>query len=125
MLTFAARIGPRPAMRFLYPLRFSRSLFARFALVGVTCLSVSGLHAQEYVGEGAHVPYKDTSLLKVPAGARVAIYEFEDLECPACAHAFPIVHAAVDRYHIPLIRRDFPLQMHVWRRDAAVTERSL
>ena len=58
-----------------------------------------------------------------PAGARVAIYEFEDLECPACAHAFPIVHAAAERYKIPLVRHDFPLKMHIWSRDAAVIAR--
>ena len=67
--------------------------------------------------------FKDTSMVKPPAGARVAIYEFEDLECPACARAFPIVHAAVDHYHIPLVRHDFPLKMHVWSFDAAVIAR--
>ena len=51
--------------------------------------------------------------------------EFEDLECPACAKAFPMVHAAVDHYKIPLIRRDFPLKMHLWSFDAAVTARYL
>jgi protein-disulfide isomerase len=67
--------------------------------------------------------YRDTSMLRAPAGAPVAIYEFEDLECPACAHAFPIVHAAVEKYKIPLIRRDFPLKMHIWSFDAAVIAR--
>ena len=67
--------------------------------------------------------FKDTSMIKPPAGARVAIYEFEDLECPACAHAFPIVHAAIEHYKIPLVRHDFPLTMHVWSRDAAITAR--
>src|SRR5580692_5763709 len=68
-------------------------------------------------------PYRDTSMLRAPAGSAVAIYEFEDLECPACAHAFPIVHAAVEKYKIPLIRRDFPLKMHIWSFDAAVIAR--
>ncbi len=68
-------------------------------------------------------PYRDTSMLRAPAGVPVAIYEFEDLECPACAHAFPIVHAAVEKYKIPLIRRDFPLKMHIWSFDAAVIAR--
>ena len=112
-------------MRFPRSLRVSSLLFVRLALVGLVCLSIPSLRAQEYVGNDPHVPYKDTSVLKVPAGARVAIYEFEDLECPACAHAFPIVHSAIDRYHIPLIRHDFPLQMHVWSRDAAITARYL
>jgi protein-disulfide isomerase len=69
--------------------------------------------------------FKDTSMVKPPAGAKVAIYEFEDLECPACARAFPIVHAAIDRYKIPLVRHDFPLKMHIWSFDAAVTARYL
>ena len=62
-------------------------------------------------------------MLRAPAGVPVAIYEFEDLECPACAHAFPIVHAAVEKYKIPLIRHDFPLEMHIWSFDAAVIAR--
>ena len=70
--------------------------------------------------------YRDTSMLRAPAGVPVAIYEFEDLECPACAHAFPIVHQAVDKYKIPLIRKDFPLGgAHIWSFDAAVTARYL
>ncbi len=70
--------------------------------------------------------FRDTSMLKPPAGAKVAIYEFDDLECPACAHALPIVHAAVERYKIPLVHRDFPLtEIHVWSFDAAVTARYL
>ena len=67
--------------------------------------------------------FKDTSMVKPPAGAKVAIFEFEDLECPACAHAAPIVHAAVDHYKIPLVRHDFPLKMHVWSLDAAIIAR--
>jgi len=69
--------------------------------------------------------FKDTSMLKPPAGAKVAIYKFEDLECPACAHAYPIVHAAAERYKIPIVRHDFPLKMHIWSRDAAITARYL
>jgi protein-disulfide isomerase len=67
--------------------------------------------------------YRDTSMLRAPAGVPVAIYEFEDLECPACSRAFPIVHAAVEKYKIPLIRHDFPLRMHLWSFDAAVIAR--
>jgi hypothetical protein len=71
----------------------------------------------------AGYPFKDTSILKPPAGARVAIYEFEDLECPACAHAAPIVHAAAAQYKIPLLRHDYPWPFHIWSFDAAVTAR--
>lgn len=75
-------------------------------------------------GQGAQpTPFKDTSMLKPPAGAKVAVVEFEDLECPACSLAYPIVHRAVQQYNIPLVRYDFPLKMHVWSFDAAVYAR--
>jgi protein-disulfide isomerase len=68
--------------------------------------------------------FKDTSMLRPPAGSRVAIVEFEDMECPACAHAFPIVHTAAEKYKIPLLRHDFPLgPAHPWSFDAAVIAR--
>ena len=67
--------------------------------------------------------FKDTSMVRAPKGARVAIYDFEDLECPACSHAFPIVHDAAAHYSIPIVRHDFPLNMHIWSRDAAITAR--
>jgi protein-disulfide isomerase len=71
----------------------------------------------------AQTTFRDTSMLRAPAGSKVAIFEFEDLECPACAHAFPIVHEAVEHYKIPLLRHDFPLKMHIWSFDAAVNAR--
>jgi protein-disulfide isomerase len=80
-------------------------------------------HAQYSAPPNTANNFRDTSMVKPPAGAKVAIYEFEDLECPACAHAFPLVHSAVERYKIPLVRHDFPLKMHVWSFDAAVTAR--
>lgn len=86
-------------------------------------LFTTGVHAQFSAPPNTANTFKDTSMVKPPTGARVAIYEFEDLECPACARAFPIVHAAVDHYHIPLVRHDFPLKMHIWSFDAAVTAR--
>jgi len=72
----------------------------------------------------AGFPFKNMSLLKPPAGAKVAIYEFEDLECPVCAADAPIVRKAAVDYKIPLVRRDYPLtEIHVWSFDAAVTSR--
>jgi len=99
----------------------SFSLFAAALLVSV---GLSGV-AQNSVPPGKGNSFRDTSMVKPPAGAKVAIYEFEDLECPACAHAFPIVHSAIDKYKIPLVRHDFPLRMHVWSFDAAITARYL
>jgi protein-disulfide isomerase len=82
----------------------------------------SGALAQTAVG-GVVSPFKDTSMLKPPAGQKVAIVEWEDLECPACAHAFPLVHQAVDHYHIPLVRYDFLIPGHRWSREAAIYAR--
>jgi protein-disulfide isomerase len=61
--------------------------------------------------------------LHPPAGARVAIVEFEDLQCPDCAHANPVVKEAVEKYHIPWLRHDFPLPFHTWSFEAAVDAR--
>jgi len=71
----------------------------------------------------APTQFKDTSMIKPPVGSKVAIWEFEDLECPACAHAYPIVHAAIEKYHLAFVRHDFPLPMHIWSFDAAVNAR--
>ena len=65
----------------------------------------------------------DSSALKPPAGTRVAIVEFEDMECPMCGHDNPILKDAAAKYQIPWVRHDFPLQMHVWSFDAAVDAR--
>src|SRR5437763_7095976 len=62
----------------------------------------------------------DKSLLKPPAGAKVAIVEFEDLQCPDCARAAPLLREAAKTYGIPLVEHDFPLPKHNWSFDAAV-----
>jgi protein-disulfide isomerase len=61
--------------------------------------------------------------LRPPAGARVAIVEFEDLECPDCARANPILKEAAEKYHIPWVRHDFPLPQHTWSFQGAVDAR--
>lgn len=65
--------------------------------------------AQRSAPPGTGEQFKDTSMLKPPAGAKIAILEWQDLTCPNCAHAFPIVHAAAAHYRIPLIQHDFLL----------------
>jgi protein-disulfide isomerase len=65
----------------------------------------------------------DGSSLKPPPGARVAIVMFEDLECPDCARAYPMVWDAANSHKIPVVLHDFPLQMHPWSFDAAVFAR--
>ena len=65
----------------------------------------------------------DTSALHPPAGAHVAIVEFEDQECPLCGQDNPILKAAAATYNIPWVRHDFPLKMHQWSFQAATNAR--
>ena len=88
-------------------MKFSLALFASVVLL-VTFV----------VGQSA-----DNPALRPPKGAQVAIVVFEDLECPDCARAAPLVEEASRAYHIPVVRHDFPLQMHPWAYDAAVLAR--
>jgi protein-disulfide isomerase len=65
----------------------------------------------------------DPAALKPPAGAHVAIVEFEDMECPDCARANPLLREAAAKYNIPWVRHDFPLPFHNWSFQAAVNAR--
>ena len=71
----------------------------------------------------AYTNVHDASPLKPPPGVRVAIFEFADLECPACAAANPVVKKAVAQYKIPWVRHDFLIPGHVWSPQAAVNAR--
>ena len=103
----------------------SMTRFAALAFVFALSLVPAGLHAQDAVPAGHGDPFKDPSMLKLPAGEKAAIFDFEDLECPACARAFPITHSAIEHYKIPLLRHDFIITGHIWSRDAAITARYL
>ena len=65
----------------------------------------------------------DASLLKPPPGAKVAIVMFEDLECPDCSRAYPMVWEAANAHKIPVVLHDFPLPRHNWSFEAAVWAR--
>ena len=65
----------------------------------------------------------DPGALKPPTGARVAIVEFEDMECPDCGRANPLLKEAAAKYNIPWVRHDFPLPFHAWSFNAAVNAR--
>jgi len=65
----------------------------------------------------------DGSLLKPPAGANVAVVVFEDLECPSCAHAYPVIWAVANSVKVPVVLHDFPLSKHPWSYKAAVIAR--
>jgi protein-disulfide isomerase len=61
--------------------------------------------------------------LQPPKGSDVALVVFEDLQCPDCRRAAPLVAQAGQTYKIPVVRHDFPLPMHNWSFDAAVLAR--
>lgn len=85
--------------------------FLALAVLAVVALVALKLHAQ------------DASVLKPPKGANVALIVFEDLQCPDCARAAPLLEEAAKTYHIPLVVHDFPLPRHNWAFDAAVIAR--
>ncbi len=60
------------------------------------------------------------NILRPPAGAKVALVEFADLECPDCARAAPLIEEASKAYNIPAVVYDFPLPQHPWSFEAAV-----
>jgi protein-disulfide isomerase len=85
----------------------SKSIFVLF-----TVLSMAGLAFAA-----------DASSLKPPPGAKVALVVFEDLQCPDCARAYPVVWEAANAHHIPVVLHDFPLPMHNWSFEAAIWAR--
>jgi protein-disulfide isomerase len=105
----------------LVPARLHRaSLFA--VLASALLLATPAARAQ-FGGTPPGTQVHDPSALKPPAGTRVAIVEFQDMECPDCARANPLLREAAAKYKIPLLRHDFPLPMHAWSFQAAVNAR--
>jgi protein-disulfide isomerase len=103
-----------------FPSRRRGGLVLTLALVVAALLAIPA-HAQ--FGEPETTQVHDSAALKPPPGARVAIIEFEDLECPDCAQANPLLKEAAAKYDIPWIRHDFPLPQHNWSFQAAVNAR--
>jgi len=105
-----------------------RLFFAAVAIAMLVPVAAVPGFGQTSVPPGTGETFKDTSMLKPPPGVRLAVLEWQDLTCPACAHAFPIVHAAVAHYNIPLIEHDFLLAGEhtvMGDREAAVWARYL
>ncbi len=97
-----------------------------YATLFATCLALSAAPGRaQFAGTPDPSTFRDTSMLKPPAGQKVAVIEFFDLECPACRNAYPIVNQAAAQYHVPVVHYDFPLNMHVWSKDAAIFARYL
>ena len=60
------------------------------------------------------------NILRPPAGSKVALVEFADLQCPDCARAAALLEEASKAYKIPIVVYDFPLPQHNWSLEAAV-----
>jgi protein-disulfide isomerase len=107
----------------------ARDFFARrgrFGAVFTLILALAALCPAAHAQFGAPpqgTQVHDPSALKPPAGAHVAIVEFEDLECPDCARANPLLKEAAAKYNIPWVRHDFPLPFHNWSMNAAINAR--
>jgi len=80
-----------------------------FAVVLLLCLSAAAQAVPD--------------VLRPPKGATVALVVFEDLQCPDCRRAAPLVAQAGQTYKIPVVRHDFPLPMHNWSFQAAILAR--
>ena len=92
------------------------------ALAALIALGVPAGHAQ-FGPPAPGTQVHDPAALKPPPGARVAIVEFEDMECPDCARANPLLKEAAASYKIPWVRHDFPLPFHPWSMQAAINAR--
>jgi protein-disulfide isomerase len=87
--------------------------FAKLVLAGLFMSAFLCAEAQDTVNP----------VLRPPKGSQVAIVVFEDLQCPDCRRAAPLVEEASRTYKIPLILHDFPLPFHSWSFQAAVLAR--
>jgi protein-disulfide isomerase len=92
-------------------------------MLGLTLLAVPFVAHAQFAGKGERDNFRDTTILRPPAGAKVALIVFEDLGCPACARAHPFEVEAVKETHVALLRYDFPLEAHVWTFAGAVCAR--
>jgi protein-disulfide isomerase len=97
-------------------------LLLALAAAALFMATAASAHAQ-FGAPSPGTQVHDASALRPPAGARVAIVEFEDMECPDCARANPLLKEAAATYKIPWVRHDFPLPMHNWSFNAAVNAR--
>ncbi|MGA2851502.1 MAG: thioredoxin domain-containing protein [Terracidiphilus sp.] len=87
-----------------------------FVCMAVFAASASIAQAQS----GGPTQIHDASALHPPGTARVAIVEFDDLECPACAAANASLRAAAAKYQIPWIHHELLIPSHVWSPAATV-----
>jgi protein-disulfide isomerase len=87
--------------------------------LGLKALAVLMCMIATAVAAGGNI----AELLAPPAGTRVAMVVFEDLEWPDCASAYPVLVEAARTHNVPLVVHDFPLPRHNWSFQAAVNAR--
>jgi protein-disulfide isomerase len=104
-----------------FPVRLNHARLA-LGLLAVALLAIAP-EARAQFGAPQTTQVHDASALKPPAGAKVAIVEFYDLECPLCAQTNPTLIAAANQYKIPWVRHDFLIPGHIWSREAAIDAR--
>jgi protein-disulfide isomerase len=95
----------------------------RAGLYGLAAAFLLAVAAHAQFGAPPTTPVHDPAALKPPPGAKVAIVEFDDMECPDCAAANPVLKEAAAKYKIPWIRHDFPLPYHAWGLQASINAR--
>ena len=99
---------------------------ALIAVLALTSLAVAQGPTKAKATKAAPVTtvaHDKASALKPPPGSKVAVVIFEDLQCPDCARAHPLVHEVAKAQNVPVVRHDFPLPKHDWSFQAAVIAR--
>ena len=112
-----------PSVFALFRRKHLRQPGLALGLFSAVLLAAAATSAIAQFGAPETTKVNDPAALKPPPGARVAIIEFEDLECPDCARANPLLMEAAEKYKIPWVRHDFPLPFHNWSFQAAVNAR--
>src|SRR5260370_369187 len=74
----------------------SRFAFRFLAALTIALAAFSAMGQFSNPSAAPGTPVHNARALRPPAGARVAIFEFEDLECPDCARANPLLKEASD-----------------------------
>src|SRR5208283_828397 len=97
------------------------ALIAAAALLPMVAACPPAAHAQ--FGAPQTTQVHDATALHPPAGAKVAMIEFYDLQCPLCARTNASLIAAANQYKIPWMRHDFLIPGHNWSRQAAINAR--
>jgi protein-disulfide isomerase len=94
----------------------------RIALMFTTMfISLAGIAFAQ--GPVRSVQQERAAVLKAPAGSKAAIVIFEDLQCPDCARAHPLVRDVAKQENVPVLRHDFPLPKHDWSFKGSVIAR--